>query len=215
MVVAMSAFKHGMDYADVLLPISPFSETSGTFINAEGRAQSFNGTVKPLGDARPAWKVLRVLGNLLGLQGFEYETSEAIRDELLGKGVTDVSAKLNNKATLAVTAASFGTAGALERVTEVPIYFADAIARRSEPRLRTADGQAPLAHLPAALADKLGVKAGNTVKVTQGSGSAILVAAIDKSLPANAVRVATAHPSTAMLGAMFGAIQVEKAGEGI
>ncbi|HEU4372901.1 MAG TPA: molybdopterin-dependent oxidoreductase, partial [Telluria sp.] len=150
MVVAMSAFKHGLDYADVLLPISPFSETSGTFVNCEGRAQSFNGTVKPLGDTRPAWKVLRVLGNLLGLTGFEYETSEAIRDEVFGKGVTDLSSKLSNKGSAALTAATFGTAGALERVTDVPIYFADAIARRSEPLLRTADAQAPLAYLPKA-----------------------------------------------------------------
>jgi NADH-quinone oxidoreductase subunit G len=213
MVVAMSAFKHGFEYADVLLPISPFSETSGTFVNCEGRAQSFNGTVKPLGETRPAWKVLRVLGNLLGLSGFDYDTSEAIRDEVLGKGVTDLSAQLSNKSDLAPSAAAFGNAGALERVAEVPIYFADAIARRSEPLLRTADAQAPLAHLPAALADKLGVKSGDTVKVTQGSGSAILRAAVDKSLPANAVRVAAAHPSTATLGAMFGAINVEKAGE--
>jgi NADH-quinone oxidoreductase subunit G len=108
MVVAMSAFKHGMDYADVLLPISPFSETAGTFVNCEGRAQSFNGTVKPLGETRPAWKVLRVLGNLLGLSGFDYENSEAIRDEALGKGNTDLSAKLSNVAKLAPTAAKFG-----------------------------------------------------------------------------------------------------------
>ncbi len=215
MVVVMSAFQHGFDYADVLLPISPFSETSGTFVNCEGRAQSFNGTVKPLGDARPAWKVLRVLGNLLGLQGFDYETSEAIRDELLGKGVTDLSAKLNNASKTAASAASFGTSGALERVTDVPIYFADAIARRSEPLLRTADANAPLAMLPAALADKLGVKAGDMIRLTQGSGSAVVAAGIDARLPANAIRVSTAHPATATLGALFGAIAVEKAGEGI
>jgi NADH-quinone oxidoreductase subunit G len=99
MVVVMSAFKHGADYADVLLPIAPFTETSGTFVNAEGRAQSFNGTVKPAGDARPGWKVLRVLGNLLELENFDYETSEAIRDELLGKE-TDLSARLNNIASV-------------------------------------------------------------------------------------------------------------------
>jgi NADH-quinone oxidoreductase subunit G len=215
MVVVMSAFKHGFEYADVILPISPFSETSGTFVNCEGRAQSFNGTVKPLGETRPAWKVLRVLGNLLGLSGFDYETSETIRDEVLGKGVTDLSAKLSNVASVALSAASYGVAGALERVTDVPIYFADAIARRSGPLLGTADGQAPCAHLPTALAAALGVKAGDKVKVAQGSGSAILVAAIDAGLPANAVRVAAAHASTAALGAMFGAITVEKAGEGI
>ncbi|MDB5948639.1 MAG: NADH-quinone oxidoreductase subunit, partial [Massilia sp.] len=213
MVIAMSAFKHGLDYADVLLPISPFSETPGTFVNCEGRAQSFNATVKPLGDTRPAWKVLRVLGNLLGLSGFDYDTSEAIRDELFGKGVTDLSARLSNVSNVALSAASFGNGGSIERVTDVPIYFADAIARRSEPLMRTADAQAPLAHLPLALAEKLGVKAGDTVKVSQGSGSAILVAAIDAGLPANAVRVAAAHPSTAMLGAMFGAIGVEKVGQ--
>jgi NADH-quinone oxidoreductase subunit G len=215
MVVVMSAFQHGFDYADVLLPISPFSETSGTFVNCEGRAQSFNGTVKPLGDARPGWKVLRVLGNLLGVSGFDYDTSEAIRDELFGKGVTDLSAKLNNVATAAVSSASFGTSGALERVTDVPIYFADPIARRSEPLLRTADSNAPLVQLPKALAEKLGVKAGDKVKVTQGAGSAILAAGIDARLPANAVRVASSHPATAPLGAMFGAINVEKAEEGI
>ncbi|MES2900021.1 MAG: NADH-quinone oxidoreductase subunit NuoG [Pseudomonadota bacterium] len=215
MVVVMSAFQHGFDYADVLLPISPFSETSGTFVNCEGRAQSFNGTVKPLGDARPAWKVLRVLGNLLGLQGFEYDTSEAIRDELFGKGVTDLSAKLSNVASATASSAAYGTSGALERVSDVPIYFADAIARRSEPLLRTADANAPLAQLPGALAEKLGVKAGDKVKLTQGSGSAIVVAGIDARLPANAVRVSTAHPATAALGALFGAISVEKAGEGI
>lgn len=215
MVVVMSAFQHGFDYADVLLPISPFSETSGTFVNCEGRAQSFNGTVKPLGDTRPAWKVLRVLGNLLGVSGFDYETSESIRDELFGKGVTDLSAKLNNVSKAAVSSATFGTSGALERVTDVPIYFADPIARRSEPLLRTADSNAPLVQLPKALAEKLGVKAGDKVKVSQGAGSAILAAGIDARLPANAVRVASSHPATATLGAMFGAINVEKAGEGI
>jgi NADH-quinone oxidoreductase subunit G len=214
MVVVMSAFKHGMDYADVLLPVSPFAETSGTFVNCEGRAQSFNGTVKPLGDTRPAWKVLRVLGNLLDVQGFGYETSEQIRDELLG-GATDLSSKLNNKAAIAATAAAHGNGAALERVTDVPIYFADALVRRSEPLQRMADSQVPQAHLPAAVAERLGVKAGDKVKVSQGSGSAILVAAVDRALPANAIRVAAAHPATATLGAMFGAIAVEKAGEGI
>jgi len=212
MVVVMSAYKHGMDYADVLLPISPFSETSGTFVNCEGRAQSFNGTVKPLLETRPAWKVLRVLGNVLGLQGFEYETSEAIRDEVLGAGVTDVSAKLNNVSKVALTAATAVSTGT-ERVADVPIYFADAVVRRAESLQKMADAAAPKAHLSSALAQQLGVAAGDKVKVTQGSGSAILVAAVDAKLPANAVRVAAAHASTAALGGMFGSITVEKAGE--
>jgi len=208
----MSAFKHGMDFADVLLPISPFSETAGTFVNCEGRAQSFNGTVKPLGETRPAWKVLRVLGNLLGLSGFDYENSESIRDEALGKGA-DLTAKLNNVAKLAPTSAKFGNEAdlKLERLADVPIYFADAIARRSEPLLRTADAQAPLATISHKLAEVLGVQAGDMVTVQQGEGSATLVAAIDKRLPANVVRVAAAHQLTSSLGAMFGPISIEKA----
>jgi NADH-quinone oxidoreductase subunit G len=215
MVVVLSPFMHGMDYADVLLPVSPFTETSGTFVNCEGRAQSFNGTVRPLAETRPAWKVLRVLGNLLGLQGFDYETSEAIRDDVLGKGVFDVSAKLNNLAKRAPAAATFGKGADLERVTDVGIYYTDAVVRRSEPLQRTADANAPLVRLPAELAARLGVQAGDKVKVSQGSGSAVLVAEIDARLPANAVRVTAGHPAVAGLGAMFGAIHIEKAGEGM
>jgi NADH-quinone oxidoreductase subunit G len=214
MVVAMSAFKHGFDYADVLLPIAPFSETPGTFVNCEGRAQSFNATCKPLGDTRPAWKVLRVLGNLLGVEGFDYDTSEGVRDEALGKGVTDLSGKLNNIAKTTIQAAAYGSAGALERVTNVPIYFTDAIARRAEPLQRTADANIALVSLPRVLAAELNVVTGDRVRVTQGTGSATLVASVDARLPANAVRVAAGHPETSMLGAMFGPISVQKAGEG-
>jgi len=209
MVVVMSAYKHGADYADVLLPIAPFTETSGTFVNAEGRAQSFNGTVKPLGDARPAWKVLRVLGNLLGLPNFDYETSEAIRAEVIGSE-TDLSARLNNSAKLAPQAGSAAATG-LERLADVPIHFADAIARRSPALLQTQDGQAPKAWLSAVLSQKLGITAGDLVSVKQGQGSTVLTADIDKTLPENVVRVAAAHASTAALGGMFGAIVVEKA----
>jgi NADH-quinone oxidoreductase subunit G len=217
MVVVLSPFKHGMDYADVLLPVSPFTETSGTFVNCEGRAQSFNGTVKPLLETRPAWKVLRVLGNILGLTGFNYETSEAIRDEAFGAGVTDLSDKLNNIAAgVTPRAASYAqNATGLERLADVPIYFADAIARRSAPLLHTIDGAAPEAWLSTELAGNLGVKAGDKVKVAQNGGSAILSAVIDSRLPKNVVRVAAAHASTAALGGMFASITVEKAGEAI
>ena len=69
-----------MEYADVLLPVAPFTETSGSFVNTEGRVQSFNAVVKPQGETRPGWKVLRVLGNVLGLSGFDFMSSEAVRD---------------------------------------------------------------------------------------------------------------------------------------
>ena len=78
MVVTLSPFKTNLAFSDVLLPIAPFSETSGSFVNAEGRVQGFHAVVKPLGDARPGWKVLRVLGNLLGLPGFDFESSQDV-----------------------------------------------------------------------------------------------------------------------------------------
>jgi NADH-quinone oxidoreductase subunit G len=208
MVVVMSAFQHGFDYADVLLPISPFSETSGTFINAEGRAQSFNGSAKPLGETRPAWKVLRVLGNLLELDGFNYDTSEAIRNEVLAG---DVAARLNNIAGLAPQAALPTVDVPLERVSDVPIYATDAIVRRAESLQMTTDAQAPKVVISSALAEKIGVASGAPVLVKQGEGSVLLTVAVDAGLPANVVRVAAAQIATSTLGAMFGAITVEKA----
>ncbi len=101
----------------------------------------------------------------------------------------------------------------LERLADVPIYFADAVVRRAEALQTTPDAQVPKAHLSIALAQQLGIKAGDLVNLTQGAGNAQLLAAIDAKLPANVVRVAAAHAATSLLGAMFGAITVEKAGE--
>jgi NADH-quinone oxidoreductase subunit G len=214
MVVAFTPYKQGMAYADVLLPTAPFTETSGTFVNCEGRAQSFNGSVKPLGDTRPAWKVLRVLGNLLGLSGFDYETSEAIRTEIIGEKTDsgfDLTSRLNNFANLQPQAAQQKAVANLERIADVPIYFSDAIVRRAESLQQTADARPPMARISAALAQKLGIKDGEHVNITQGQGSVALAASIEKGLPDNVVRVAAAHASTISLGAMFGSITVEKA----
>jgi len=208
MVVVMSPFKHGMDYADVLLPISPFSETSGTYVSCEGRAQSVHGVAKPLVDTRPAWKVLRVLGNLLELPGFDYDTSEAVRAEVLGADA-DLTARLNNFAHIPPQLDQTSNSDQLERLTDVPIYFSDAIVRRAESLQQTRDARMPRAWLSPDLAHRLGVADGAPVRVKQGEGSAILTAGIDAGLPCNVVRVAAAHIATSTLGAMFGPILVE------
>ncbi|HSQ72208.1 MAG TPA: molybdopterin-dependent oxidoreductase, partial [Rubrivivax sp.] len=97
LVVALTPFKDAVaDVADVMLPVAPFTETAGSFVNAEGRVQSFHGVVKPLGETRPAWKVLRVLGNLLGLDGFDFETVEDVRAEALGD-VATLPSRLDNR----------------------------------------------------------------------------------------------------------------------
>lgn len=208
-VIVLSAYKHrATEYADVMLPIAPFTETSGTFVSSEGRVQSFKGAVKPLGEARPAWKVLRVLGNLLKVEGFDQDTSEAVRDEAL-KDI-DVAAKLNN-AIGGVEVKVAPAANGLQRVSDVPIYATDAVVRRSAPLQATADAAMPQAWLHSEELKKLGVQAGTTVKISQGLGSANLVAAADDKLPRGVVRVAAGHAATAALGAMFGTITVERA----
>jgi NADH-quinone oxidoreductase subunit G len=212
MVVVMSPFKHAMAFADVLLPVSPFTETSGTFVSAEGRAQSFNGSVKPLGDTRPAWKVLRVLGNLLSLEGFAYESSEEIRNEILGSSKldgVDLAVRLNNHADIALHPVQ--RSQGIERLADVPLYFSDAIVRRAESLQQTTDARAPHAVLSLSLAEKLGVTPGDKVRVSQGTTTIVIDCAVDRGLPDNVVRVASAHASTAALGPMFGAISVEKA----
>ena len=209
MVVALTPFKTAaVECADVLLPIAPFTETSGSFVSAEGRVQSFHGVVKPLGDARPAWKVLRVLGNLLGAKGFDFETSEEVRAEALGD-LSTVVARLNNKSPAA--AAMGAVAQGLERIADVPIYSSDALVRRATSLQLTADARPPVASLPAALWSQLGLTDGASVRVSQGAAQAVLPARLDTTLAANAVRVPAGHPATAMLGSMFGTITVERA----
>ena len=208
-VIAFSAFKTAaLDVADVLLPVSPFTETSGTFVNAEGRAQSFVGVVKPLGETRPAWKVLRVLGNMLELPGFDFETSEDVRAEALGD-ITALAARLDNASNAAI-AAPAAPAG-LQRIADVPIYSADSLVRRADALQHTADARAPQASLPAALWQQLGLAAGSRVRVSQGGASAVLPAKLDATLAAGTVRVPAGHADTATLGAAFGAVTVEKA----
>src|SRR5690606_16547464 len=144
--VALTSFKSAAEeWADVMLPISPFTETSGTFVNAEGRAQSFKGVAAPFADTRPGWKVLRVLGNLFELQGFDDETSESIRDIVMVGGI---EARLSNDIASAPGLAA-SPSGGLERVTDVPIYRSDVLVRRSQPLQETAASQAPRAHMAA------------------------------------------------------------------
>ncbi|HUW36016.1 MAG TPA: NADH-quinone oxidoreductase subunit NuoG [Rhodocyclaceae bacterium] len=210
-VVVLSPFKlsGALDYADVLLPVSPFTETSGSFVNTEGRVQSFNAVAQPLGETRPAWKVLRVLGNLLQLPGFEQDSSEAVRAEVLGDAKPEfVTDRLDNGVG-GVAADLSTTAGTLERVADVPIYFADALVRRAPSLQRSRDAVQPTARMNAAVLSKLGVAPGQQVRVGQGSGSAVLQAALDERLPDGVVRIAAAHPSVAGLSGLQGAITVE------
>ena len=132
MVVTLSPFKTNLAFSDVLLPVAPFTETSGSFVNAEGRLQSFHAVVKPRGETRPAWKVLRVLGNLLDVPGFNFETSQ----DVLAK-VTAQPIALSN-----AISADVRLAGAVSEPAVAAIYQLDGIVRRAASLQQTADARA-------------------------------------------------------------------------
>jgi len=209
--IILSPFKTQamLDYAAVLLPVAPFSETSGTFVNTEGRAQSFYAATKPLGEARPAWKVLRVLGNLLEQAGFEYNSSEEVRTDALG-GTPEFVAGLDN-AIDGVPMKFDAAAGGIERIADVPIHFADPLVRRSPALRQAADSAAPTARMNAALLAKLGLAAGDRLKVGAGGTAVTLTAQLDAGVADGALRIAAAHADTVALGPMFATLTVEKA----
>ncbi len=138
MVVTLSPFKTNLDFSDVLLPMAPFTETSGTFVNAEGRAQSFHAVVKPLSDARPAWKILRVLGNLLALPGFDFESSQDVLASLglvIEEDVQQIPASRLNNAASGVMPTVFSDV----KPCTASIYQLDSLVRRSPSLQLTAD----------------------------------------------------------------------------
>jgi NADH-quinone oxidoreductase subunit G len=209
LVVVASAFRTGLRYADVLLPIAPFTETSGTYVNCEGRVQRFHGVVQPAGETRPGWKVLRVLGTMLKLPGLEFDTPDQVRDAVLGD-VAAVPGRLSNATRIEIVAPA-RPSGGVERVADVPIHFADPLVRRAASLQATADAKPPKARLSRTMLDQLGLEEGAQIKIRQGRGEAVLATQVDPTVPPGVVRVAAAHPSTCGLEGLSGPISVERA----
>jgi NADH-quinone oxidoreductase subunit G len=166
--------------------------------------QSFYAAVNPLGEARPGWKVLRVLGSLLGLPGFAFDNVAEVRAACLGNG--DIASRLANRVR-GVTAPARSSVSGIQRIADVPAYFADPLARRSPPLQKTRQARAPTARMSAGTLEKLGLSAGQPVLV---QGKARLEAALDAAVPDDCVRIAAAHPSSVEAGPMFGTITLEK-----
>ena len=207
-VVALSPYQHkALEYANALLPIAPFSETSGTFISTEGRVQSFNGIVLPLAETRPAWKVLRVLGNLAGLPGFDYDSSEAVRRDAIGDG--NVLSRLDNSLRAAPVAHVGGDTIEMERIGEVAPYQADAIVRRAAALQKSAVGAPPVATMNGMDLTRLGINDGDSLKISQGSGVVVVSVKKDDKLPAHCIRIPGGHEATAVLGGLFGSVSLE------
>jgi NADH-quinone oxidoreductase subunit G len=149
--------------------------------------------------------VLRVLGNQLGLGGFDYDTPEAVRAEAVPG---DIASRLSNRLDVTPTAGVVGSE--VERIADVPPYFTDAIVRRAEALQQTADARMPKASANAKTLAGFGLAAGDKARVKQGDATALLECAVDDRLPDGVVRVPAGHASTSTLGAMFGAISLER-----
>jgi NADH-quinone oxidoreductase subunit G len=211
--VALTPYATGArDWAHVMLPISPFTETSGTFVNAQGLAQSFKGTVAPRGQTRPGWKVLRVLGNVLHLAGFDDESSESVRDAVMSGGVTGrLSNQLKGELSALTSVAASAAGTKLERVTDVPIFRTDAMVRRAQALQDSAASRAPVARMHADTLAQLGLTQGVQVLVKAAAGQVVLAAEQDNTLAPGAVRIAAGFEQTAALGGAFGQLSVERA----
>jgi NADH-quinone oxidoreductase subunit G len=194
MVVYIGSFQSAAvdDIAHVQLPLACHTESDGTHVNCEGRAQSWRAAVKPRGDARPGWKILRVLGNYLALDGFEYLTAEAVRETCID---------LTGGADAAQVFELRESSGGLERIYSLPPYRCDPLARHAAPLQATSDNPPALAllhpdSLPAA------ASADDDILTISANGQSIdLPVATSKAVPAGCVVIPLAMPETISLAA--------------
>jgi NADH-quinone oxidoreductase subunit G len=209
-VLALSAYagEDLLQHAHLILPVTPFTETAGTFVNAEGRWQSFGGVAPPLGEARPGWKVLRVLGNLLGLQGFDYDSAEEVLAAVRAAvGEPQPSNQLAWRCPPGLPAPSAEPV----RLGEVPPYAVDAIVRRAAALQRTADARAAACvRIAPALAERLGLTGAERVTARQGEGSATLPRVVDPRVADRVVVVPAGLAETAALGASYGPVTLAR-----
>jgi len=208
-VVALTPFVSAAmkTYADVILPTGAFPETAGTYVNAEGRWQTFRGAVKPPGEARPAWKVLRVLGNTFDLSGFDYLDAQQISTE-----VQKICAQARPD-NLIDSTQCFGPYVTTEpmRVADTPIYAVDAIVRRAGSLQRTPLNRSAEAVLNPAFAEQLGLLDYQRVWVQQNGNAATLPLTLDASVPEGCVWIATGLADSSLLGPSTGPVEISAA----
>ncbi len=193
-------------YADVLLPLGSFLETSGTYVNLTGQWQSHAGAARPFGESRPGWKVLRVLGNLLDLPGFDWNTADAVATELRQRLNAVEAAERAAPEMLEGHAQDEG----LRRLASLPIYAVDSLVRRAAPLQATVQAQeARVAWVGPAEAERLGVASGSRIEVRTEQGRIELAVRIDASLAPGCIALAGGIPETVALGAWDRPVQVQ------
>ncbi|MBS57415.1 MAG: NADH-quinone oxidoreductase subunit G [Chloroflexi bacterium] len=209
LVVALTAFQSEAfkNYADVLLPIGTFAETSGTYINNEGTVQRFNGAVVPQVESRPAWKVLRALANQFNLEGFDYESSAAVYDEVMS---TIGTIEADNIDKWKNSVSSLPKRMGLQRITETPMNMVDSLTRRATSLQKTIDIADGAIHINSVLAKKNKLTDTNNAKVVQNQEEVAMKVIIDERVPDNCVLIQSAHPNQIQLGGAFGPIKIGK-----
>ncbi|WP_041186268.1 NADH-quinone oxidoreductase subunit NuoG [Candidatus Kinetoplastidibacterium desouzai] len=201
-----SYFSTAKNWANIILPVSPFSETSGTYINSQGMSQSFKGVVKPLGFSRPAWKIFCSLGRLLNFPGFDYTSSDLIKEVSLPP---NFKTKLSNRINISFIGIE-DNVNLFERIADVPIYRSDAILRASCSLQRTKASELPSLRLNTFTLNKLNLLSGDVVKVSSNYGSVKLTAIHDELVPDNGLYISATFDSTSALGGSFEFLNVEK-----
>ena len=209
-VVVMTPFQSQAmkEYADILLPVAVFAETSGTYINNAGLSQSFSGVAKPVGEARPAWKVLRVLGNLFQLEGSGYQSSSDVLAEI-EQQVSVLSVDTNQSAA-AFAVSDYPTDG-VQRITDVPMNNIDGLCRRAAALQASSEIADGMAHINAAWAEQLDMNEGEMAQIKQDEESVCLPIIIDNRIPDNCVLIQAGHTATISPGASFGQLDFGKA----
>jgi NADH-quinone oxidoreductase subunit G len=210
-VIAMSAYTSPdlLELADVILPITPYTETIGSYVNMAGQVQTIQPSVRPLADARPAWKVLRALGSLLNLEGFLYNLPEEVYADAFAKPAQDL---LNNGFTATPEVQQrVPLAAALERLADQPIYSSDAIVRRAPALQRTRDAKdATMVGVGQTLWAQLSLQAGDRVVLAQNGHTVEASVLLQPDLADGVVRIATATELSGQLASMFGEVSLSK-----
>ena len=203
--MVLSAYQNDAikEYAHVILPMAPYAETSGTYINIDHTWQTVKGALSPKGEARPAWKIIRVLANLLQLKGFEFQSSEDVLQEIKGhcEGAHSLTYTPFYPASLPETM------HALVRVGEWPLYRGDAIVRHADALQACATAESACIRVHPTTAHRL--KLGEVATVSQGDIEITLPLIADERIAPDVVWVANALPETMDLGSSFSAITIK------
>lgn len=208
-VVSLSCYETDAikSVSDVILPIAAITESSGTLINIDGTWQSFNAVSKAAGHSKPGWKVLRVMGNLFNLDGFDYQSSEEVINELKSS-LNGASDELNTRCEWSCPDNSSAQVHQIQRIAELVIYKVDSVTRRAIALQKTQDARVDFARINSALAKKLKLEDGQVVTAKQGDNGAEITISIDDRISDNSVYLPAGIDAAASLGGGFDSIEL-------